>query len=146
MLTTALTWGRDCMAEINEKTQHLRSDARQLWLPVTTIVGIVAVVFVGLIGAGMWIQKTNDKTATTDTLATKIEANHTTTLVQLAEMRGQLTVVINMAQTVSDVKSDVASLRKDLEEAERERRLFQDFVEGRIGSMPYRPSTEGGSR
>ena len=47
--------------------------------------------------------------------------------------------------SMSDDRSEVKRVEKEFNEKWREYRLFQDFVEGRIGKWPYRQSTERGS-
>lgn len=138
-----LTRGRDFMAETNEKAQQSRIDARQLVLPMWMIVAIIGAAVSTGTGAGIWIARTGDRAATVPTIAAELKTLGT----QLATLQGSVNVLVGMQESVSDLKAKVDGLEKELEEEKREQRLFRDFVEGRIGSMPYRPSSSnsGGS-
>lgn len=43
-----------------------------------------------------------------------------------------------LSQRVSELTVDLRVLLKDFDRLEREHRLLEDFVEGRIGDLPYR--------
>lgn len=146
MLTTATTWGSNFMAEVNDKAQHLRQDARQLWLPVTTVLVIIVAIMGATVGGsvmvGRWLERSTQQEGTVTSVAGELKTMNT----QIATMQGSINALMGMQTKLAETSAELGSLRGEIKNLERELRLLRDFVEGRIGSMPYRPSTEGGSK
>jgi len=59
-----------------------------------------------------------------------------------ADARGWGEFVRSSLKKQSELGASFASLGDELKRQERERRLLQDYVEGRVGAMPYRPPAE----
>lgn len=83
-------------------SESVRADARALWLPVTAVLGIVAVVF----AAGMSYKGLSDNADSAVVLAEKVESMSR----QLSEVQGTLNTVVAMQAQLSDVKAEVGSL------------------------------------
>ena len=114
MLAT-LTWGRLSMTNGDDQRKFV--DLSLSYLPSLKVVGVCAVV-----GAASW-------------WASNLSTNVEQTRVAVAVVQASLTT--NQAASAEEIES----LEEDLSELKMELRLLQDYTEGRIGHLPYRPSS-----
>lgn len=112
MLAT-LTWGRLGMANGDDHRKFV--DLSLSYLPSLKVVGVCAVV-----GAASW-------------WASNLSTNVEQTRVAVAVVQASLTT--NQAASAADIET----LEKNIAKLEMELRLLQDYTEGRIGHLPYRP-------
>ena len=121
--------------------EPVKADARQLWLPVTTVLAIVLFIggatVGGAIAVGRWIERSTHQEGTVSSVAGELKTLNT----QIATMQGSINALMGMQAKLAETSAEIGGLRGDIEDLEREHRLLKDFVEGRIGSLPYRPST-----
>lgn len=100
MLATATTWGRSIMAELNDRAQQARIDARALWVPITVVIAIIAAAAT----AGGWIVSVNSKVGMVATQTT-----------QLSEIKGSLETLTRMQDTVSQTAAELSGLRSRID-------------------------------
>ena len=126
----------------------IKADARQLWLPVTTVAAVFVVVAGALVGAGMWIARTGDRAATTTQLAGELRTMNT----QLATLQGSVNALMGMQSELAKTSANVATMREQMEGFETRLQTMDAWIQttrDRLKSQgfsdvpDYRPRGQG---
>jgi peptidoglycan hydrolase CwlO-like protein len=129
-----LTWGRAYMAEIDGKV-HARPDARQLWLPITTVLVIVLAIVGATVGGsvavGRWIERNTQQEGTVTSVASELKTLNT----QISTMQGSINALMGMQQQLAETSASVGSMKNEMQSFDTRLQTMDAWIQTTRGRL-----------